>query len=120
MRSPLFLATLALLPCVSFAEPVSTVIPPDVVQELSVMTSRLNLSQSQQDRIRPILIAEWNKKQSIEGSTVTDQQKHNQIGANHRSALQKIKVVFTPQQMAQIEQEQNHPSPSSTNPGAQK
>jgi len=82
------------------------------------MTTRLTLSQSQQDKIRPILVAEWNKKQSIESSTVSNQQKHDQEGANHRAALQKIKALFTTQQMALIEQEQNHPSPSSTNPGS--
>lgn len=117
MKIPL-LATIAFLPCFAFAGTISTVIPPDVTQELSVMTSRLNLSQSQQDKIRPILVAEWNKKTSIENSTLSDKQKHDQEGANHRAALQKIKVLFTPAQMAQIEQGQNHPSPGPTNPGS--
>ena len=79
------------------------------------MTSRLKLSQSQQDKIRPILVAEANKKQSIENSTLSDKQKRDQIGANHRAACQQIKKVFTPAQMAQIEDEMNHSSsPSST------
>jgi hypothetical protein len=82
------------------------------------MTSRLSLSQSQQDKIRPILIAEWNKKESIENSTLSDKQKHDQEGANHRAALQKIKALFTPAQMALIEQEQDHPAPSSTRAGS--
>ena len=108
------LAAIAFLPCLGFAGTISTVTPPEVTQELSVMTSRLNLSQSQQDKIRPVLIAEWKNKQSIEHGTLSEKQKHNQIGANHRAALQKIKVLFTPEQIAQIEQEQNHPSASST------
>ena len=112
------LAAIVFLPGLAFAGTISTVIPPEVTQELSVMTSRLNLSQSQQDNIRPILVAEWNKKQSLEKSTLSDRQKHDQEGANHRAALQKIKVLFTPEQMAQIEQEQNHPSASSTHPGS--
>ena len=110
------LAAIAFLPCLAFAGTTTT--PPEVVQNLSVMTSRLKLSQSQQDKIRPILVAEWNKKQSIQDSTLSDKQKHDQIGANHRAALQKIKAVFTPAQMAQIEQEQDHPSTSSTHAGS--
>ena len=82
------------------------------------MTGKLSLSASQQDQIRPILVAEWNKKQSIESSTLSDSQKHDQVGANHRAALQKIKAVFTPEQMAQIEQEQDHPATSSTHAGS--
>jgi hypothetical protein len=111
------LAVIAFLPCLGFAGTISTVAPPEVVQELSVMTGRLNLSPSQQDKIRPILVAEWNRKQTIENSTLSDKQKHDQIGANHRAALQKIKVLFTAAQMAQIEQEQDHPSASPTHPG---
>ena len=80
------------------------------------MTTRLTLSQSQQDKMRPILVAEWNKKQSMENSTLSDKQKHDQEGANHRAALQKIKALFTSQQMALIEQQQNHPAPGPTNP----
>jgi hypothetical protein len=117
MKIPLLAAT-AFFPCLSFAGTISTVLPPDVIQELSVMTTRLTLSQGQQDKIRPILVTEWNKKQSIENSTLSDKQKHDQEGANHRAALQRIKVLFTSQQMALIEQQQNHPSPSSTNPGS--
>jgi hypothetical protein len=112
------LAAIAFLPGFAFGGTISTVTPPDVTQELSVMTSRLHLSPSQQDKIRPILIAEWDKKQSIEKSTLSDKQKHDQIGANHRAALQKIKVLFTPEQMAQIEQEQDHPAASSTRAGS--
>ena len=80
------------------------------------MTSRLGLSQSQQDKIRPILATEWNKKTSIENSTLSEKQKHDQEGGNHRAALQKIKALFTPAQMAQVEQGQNHlsgPRPAS-------
>jgi len=82
------------------------------------MTGRLKLSQNQQDKIRPILVAEWNKKKSIESSTLGDKEKHDQIGANHRAACQKIKTLFTPAQMAQIEEEMNHPPASSTRAGS--
>ena len=54
---------------------------------------------------------------SKRGGTQSDQQKHDQIGANHRAALQKIKAVFTSEQTAQIEREQDHPAGSSTRPG---
>lgn len=110
------LTTLALLPCFALAATSPTSIPPDVAHELSVMTTKLKLSESQQDRIRPILVAEFNKKQAIENSTLSDRQKHDQVGSNHRAALQKIKALFTPEQLALIEEDQNHPSTSSTRP----
>ena len=78
------------------------------------MTSRLHLTQGQQNEIRPILVAEFIKKKSIQDSTLSDKAKHDQIGAVHRAACQQIKKVFTPEQMAQIEQEQSHPTASST------
>jgi len=115
MKTSSLLAVLAVIPCLAFAETSpSTVIPPYVVNQLSVMTGKLNLSQSQQDRIRPILVAEYNKKQSIEGSTLSGKQKHDQEFANHRAALQKIKAIFTPEQLAQIEREQDSHEASST------
>ena len=113
VMKPSLLAAIAFLPCIAFAGTGSTSTPPDVTQQLSVMTTKLKLSQSQQDKIRPILVAESNKKQSIEKSTLSDKQKHDQIGANHRAACQQIKKVFTPEQMSQIEDEMNHSSPTS-------
>lgn len=80
------------------------------------MTTRLKLTPAQQDRIRPILVEELRQKQLIEKSTLSDKQKFDQVGANHRAALQKIKAVFTPAQLAQIEDEMDHPAASSTNP----
>ncbi len=117
MKTSLF-AAIAFLPCLAFAGTSPTATPPEVTKVLSVMTGRLKLSQSQQDKIRPILVAEWNKKKSIESSTLSDKEKHDQIGANHRAACQKIKTLFTPAQMAQIEQEMNHPPASSTRAGS--
>lgn len=112
------LAAIAFLPCLGFAGTSPTATPPEVAKELSVMTGRLKLSQNQQDKIRPILVAEWNKKKSIESSTLSDKEKHDQIGASHRAACQKIKTLFTPSQMAQIEEEMNHPPASSTRAGS--
>ncbi|MEI6493677.1 MAG: hypothetical protein WCO94_14090 [Verrucomicrobiota bacterium] len=112
------LAALAFLPCLAFAGTSSTATPPDVTKELSVMAGKLKLSPAQQDKIRPILVAEWNKKKSIETSTLTEQQKHDQIGANHRAACQKIKLEFTPAQMEQIERDMNHSPASSTKKGS--
>ena len=117
MKTFLF-AAIAFLPCLAFAGTSPTATPPEVTKELSVMTGRLKLSQNQQDKIRPILVAEWNKKKSIESSTLSDNEKHDQIGANHRAACQKIKTLFTPAQMAQIDQEMNHPPASSTRTGS--
>jgi len=81
------------------------------------MTERLKLTPAQQDEIKPILVAEADKRKAIMGdTTLTPQQKHEQTGAVHRASLQQIKAFFTPEQMALIEQGMNHPAPSSTNP----
>jgi len=113
------LAAIAFLPCLAFAgtNPTTTT-PPEVTKELSVMTGKLKLSQSQQDKIRPVLVAEWNKKKSIESGTLSAKEKHDQIGANHRAACQKIKTLFTPAQMAQIEKEMNRSPASATRAGS--
>ena len=52
---------------------------------------------------------------AIESSTtMSEKQKHDQVGTVHRAALQKIKKIFTPEQMKLIEADMNHSSPSST------
>ena len=81
---------------------------------METMTTRLKLSQTQQDRIRPILASEAEKKKQVQDKTnLSDKQKHDQIGAIHRAALQQIKAVFTPEQLALINEGMNHPSPTS-------
>ena len=81
------------------------------------MTERLNLSRSQQEDIAPILVAESIKRKSIQDdTTLNSQEKHDEIGMVHRSALQQIKALFTPEQIALIEHGQTHPAPGSTNP----
>ena len=81
------------------------------------MTERLHLSQSQQDQIAPILVAEANKREAIlDDTSLNDQQKHDQTGQVHRAALQQIKAVFTPEQLAQVEQGQDHPDIGPTHP----
>jgi hypothetical protein len=90
---------------------------PDPTMELQVMTERIKLTPSQQAAIKPILVAEFKKRKAIEDNTsLTVQQKHDQTGTVHRAALQEIKAIFTPAQLALIEQEQDHPVVSSTNP----
>jgi len=90
---------------------------PQPTAELKVMTERLHLSQSQQDQIAPLLVAEAGKRKAIQDdTTLSDQQKHDQEGQVHRAALQQIKAVFTPEQLAQIEQGQDHPGISPTHP----
>lgn len=81
------------------------------------MTERLNLSKTQQEEIAPILVAEADKRKAIQdNTTLSDQQKHDQTGVVHRAALKQIKTYFTPEQMALIEQGQQHPQTSSTHP----
>jgi hypothetical protein len=113
----LSLAFLAFLPCAVLADsptsPNSGV--PQPTAELKVMTERLHLSASQQNEIAPILVAESDKRKSIQDdTTLSDQQKHDQTGEVHRAALQQIKVFFTPEQLALIEQGQQHPQPGPT------
>jgi hypothetical protein len=99
------LAIFSFLPCLALADSSST------------STDRLNLSPSQQEAIKPILVAEADKRKSIEDdTTLSVQEKHDQTGEVHRASLQQIKALFTPEQMAQIEQGQAHPQPSPTSP----
>jgi hypothetical protein len=110
---------LALLPCVALAD--SPTVPnggiPQPTEELKVMTERLHLSQSQQEEIAPILVSEAEKRRSIRGdTTLNSQEKHDRTGEVHRAALQQIKAVFTPEQLAQIEAGQDHPKSGPTHP----
>jgi len=66
---------------------------------------------------RPILVAEWKRSNRLRAARSADKKKHDETFANHRAALQKIKACSTPEQMAQIEQGQDHPQASSTTPG---
>ena len=85
------------------------------------MTERLQLSPSQQTAIKPILVEEFKQRKAIaDDKSLTAQQKRDQTLMVHRAALQKIKVLFTPAQMALIEAGQNNPAPGPTNPTAAK
>ena len=107
------LAAIALLPCLAFAE--TTPIAPEANKELSVMTTKLKLSASQQNKIRPILANEFAKRQAVQNNTsLSDQQKHDQIGSIHRAACKQIKTVLTPEQMTQVENDMNHSSRTSS------
>ena len=100
------LAAIALLPCLAFAE--STTISPEATQELAVMTARLKLSVTQQNKIRPMLAAEFTKRQAVQDNTsLSDKQKRDRIGVIHRATCKQIKAVFTPEQMAKIEHDMN-------------
>ncbi len=123
MKAILF-TVLASLTCIAFgADSCSTSecpqqtnqqVPYDPTAILQGMTAKLKLSASQQDGIKPILIAEADKRKSIQAdTTLSDKQKHDQIGVIHRAACQQIKVLFTADQLAQIDRDQNHQSQTS-------
>jgi len=121
MKLPLLI--LAVFPCTVLADsPASSLTSPNggvpqPTAELKVMTERLHLSKSQQDEIAPILVSESDKRQSIQDDTsLSQQQKHDQTGEVHRAALQQIKALFTPEQLALIDQGQQHPQPGPTSP----
>lgn len=107
------LAAIVVLPCLALAE--STTISPEATKELTVMTSKLKLSVSQQNKIRPMLANEFTKRQAVQdNTTLSDKQQHDQIGAIHRATCKQIKTVLTPGQMAQIENDMNHSSPTTS------
>lgn len=109
------LTAILILPCLAFA---NTTISPEATKELAVMTTKLKLSVSQQNKIRPMLANEFAKRQAIQdNTTLGDKQKHDQIGAIHRATCKQIKTVFTPEQMAKIENDMHHPSPTSSTSG---
>jgi hypothetical protein len=110
---------LGLLPCAALAD--SPTSPnggvPQPTAELKAMTEKLHLSKSQQEEIAPILVAEADKRKAIQDdTTLSDQQKHDQTGDVHRAALQQIKALFTSEQLALIDQGQQHPEHGPTNP----
>jgi len=81
------------------------------------MTEKLKLSPAQQDAIRPILVAEAAQKKAIQdNTTLSDKEKQEQSFAVHRMSLQQIKALFTPEQMALIEDGMKHTSASPTHP----
>lgn len=119
MKLPIIV--LASLPCVALADsPTSpTGGVPQPTAELKIMTERLQLSESQQEKIGPILVSEADQRTSIQNDpSLTIQEKHDQTGAVHRAALKQIKALFTPEQLALIEQAQAHPQPGPTHPSA--
>ena len=74
-------------------------------------------AKEQQDKIAPILVSEAKERKAVDDNMkLSPQEKMTQDGMIHRAALQQIKTVFTPEQMAQIEQGQDHPVASPTHP----
>jgi len=113
------LIILGCLPCFALAETPSTTVSPEVTKELATMTANLKLTPEEQNKIRPILAYEASKKEAVDkNTTLSEKQKHDQVGTIHRAALQQIKKVFTPEQMKLIEDGMNHPGSSPTSPTA--
>jgi hypothetical protein len=117
MKLPLLV--LAFLPSLVLADSITSPSGgvPQPTAELKAMTEKLHLSLSQQNQIAPILVAEPAKRQSIQDdASLSAQEKHDQTGVVHRAALQQIKALFTPEQLALVEQAQAHPQPGPTHP----
>lgn len=81
------------------------------------MTERIGLSQEQQDKIAPLLVEEAKSYKTIQHDhSLTPQEKQAKYGEVHRTTVRQIRTYFTPAQMAQIEQGQDHPASGPSHP----
>jgi len=119
------LAVLAFLPCVAVAQTStnSTDTPAaptcdggkhkhkhNPEQELAFLTKALDLSSDQQDAIKPILVSAAEKRKSIhEDTTLSDDQKHEQMKALHQDTTTQIEAQLNPDQATKFEElQQKH------------
>jgi Spy/CpxP family protein refolding chaperone len=81
---------------------------PEVTERLEKLSSGLNLTDDQKEKIKPILQGEVDKLQALRGdSSISDEQKESQAKQIHESAHSQIQSVLTPEQEQKLEQMDN-------------
>ena len=121
MKIPL-LVTLAFLPCLALAQSTTDTTPPSGTapkewhhrhespeQQLAWLTTKLDLSTTQQGQIGPVLVARDKQLKAIrENTTLTEDQKHEQIKALIESTNQQIESFLNPAQVTQFKELHQH------------
>ena len=129
MKIPL-LVTLAFLPCLALAQSTTDTSstncpscsgpkhwqhhPQSPEQQLAFLTTKLGLSETQQGQIGPVLVSRDAKLKTIfEDTSLTKEQKHEQIKALMESTNTQIESFLTPEQVTQFEAlHQDHAKPA--------
>jgi hypothetical protein len=76
---------------------------------LDHLTKSLQLTSSEQDQIKPILEAEFAQMKTIyQDTTLTNDQKHQQMTALRQDTDKQIEAVLTPDQVTTFEQMHQH------------
>jgi Spy/CpxP family protein refolding chaperone len=98
---------------------------PNADEQLQHMTKRLNLTDAQQQQLRPILTERDQKMQAIHNdTTLSPEQQHQSMGKLMRDTNTQISNVLTDAQRQQWEQarekrgEHRHGAPASQEPSA--
>ena len=127
MKLPLII-TLAFLPCLALAQSTtpSTNCPTcagqkewhhhlqSPEQQLAGLTTKLSLSTTQQGQIGPVLVSRDAQSKTIfENTSLSEDQKHEQMKALMESTNQQIESFLNPAQVAQFkEMHQHHDKPA--------
>ena len=126
MKIPL-LITLAFLPCLALAQSTTSTNqpscngpklgqhqPPSPEQQLARLTTKLGLSDTQQGQIGPVLVSRDAQFKTIhENTSLSEDQKHEQMKALMESTNQQIESFLNPAQVAQFkEMHQHHDKPA--------
>jgi len=114
------LAVLAFVPCLAMAQPDSGTPPPggpgqwkhhdeSPDQQLAHLTAKLTLTTAEQDEIKPVLVSKDEQMKAIfQNTSLTPDQKHEQIKALMDSTKTKIESYLTPAQVTLFESMHEH------------
>lgn len=115
----LLLVTIAFLPCLAMAQSsTNTNRPPDAEhpgwrpfqpptpeQELEWLTTRLSLSTTQQEQIKPLLVARADKAKAIrDDASLTQDQKNDRLERLRQDTDVEIEAVLTSTQVAEFKE----------------
>jgi len=126
MKLPL-LVTFAFLPCLALAQSTTDTNQPSCTapnqwhhhhhspeQQLAWLTTKLGLSDIQQGQIKPILVSRDEQLKALhENTSLSEDQKHEQMKALIESTNQQIVSFLNPAQVAQFKElHQHHDKPA--------